>query len=211
MNKAFLIIALVCIGIVARAQQYNLPQQQDRWKIQPDESIEWKIDDRLPHSDHIEMSGQKISLWIQYEVDTSGALSLNRAFVFPTFRLLPVRTGASMMYNITDQDLPHFIINDRLLKAGVYNASVMTDQPEKVISIRHKGITEINSTIGRDRSITLKRVLFPSTDKPIAIERCTFINNGKQPAKIEMEYMRRDIRPAADRSTPVQHHFVVST
>src|SRR6478672_3159239 len=74
------------------AQQYNLPQQEDRWKILSDGSIEWLIDKRLPHNDHIEMSGEKVSMWVQYGVDTSGKASLVRTMVFPSYRLLPQRT-----------------------------------------------------------------------------------------------------------------------
>ncbi|HEY4154389.1 MAG TPA: hypothetical protein VGM24_03160, partial [Puia sp.] len=44
--------------------QAVLTEQQDRWVITPDSSIEWKIDGRLPHHDHIEMSGEKVSLWV---------------------------------------------------------------------------------------------------------------------------------------------------
>ncbi|HEY5771783.1 MAG TPA: hypothetical protein VIS75_04100, partial [Chitinophagaceae bacterium] len=82
--------------------QTLLPEQNDRWKIQPDASIEWKIDNRLPHNDHIEMSGEKVSLWMQYGVDTSGRSNFIRTIVFPTYRLLPSRTTAHMMYNVND-------------------------------------------------------------------------------------------------------------
>src|SRR5690349_11515418 len=154
---------------------------QDRWQLLPGGSIEWKPAGRLPHSDHIEMSGEKVSLWVQYGVDTSGKLSLNRTMVFPTFRLLPVRTIASMMYNVTDNDLPRFLVNDRLLKTGVYNAAVAPDQPEKVTSIRQKGIMQAWAGIGKDGAVQLIRTLFPSVTKPMAIEKWVFINNSKQP------------------------------
>src|SRR6187549_4248671 len=117
------------------AQTYNLPQQNDRWAIQPDGSIEWKIDNRLPHNDHIEMSGEKVSLWMQYGVDTSGKSNFVRTIVFPTYRLLPASTTAHMMYDVKDGDLPRILINNRLLKAGVINAAVATDQPEKVMTV----------------------------------------------------------------------------
>jgi hypothetical protein len=57
--KIFL-LPLLFISISLSAQTL-LPQQNDRWIIQPDASIEWKIDNRLPHNDHIEMSGEKVS------------------------------------------------------------------------------------------------------------------------------------------------------
>lgn len=208
----FLFVAAFALFVsTLNAQSYHLSQQQDRWAIQPDGSIVWNIDNRLPHADHIEMSGEKVSMWVQYGVDTSGKLSLNRTMVFPTFRLLPVRTIASMMYNVTDNDLPRFLINDRLLKTGVYNAAVAPDQPEKVTSIRHKGIMQVQAGIGKDGAVQLVRTLFPSVSKPMAIEKWVFINNSKQPVKIEMEYLNREVRPSAERTTPVQHSFIVST
>src|SRR5690349_15513044 len=131
----FLQFLLSAISLYSFGQSLELPEQHDRWSIQPDGSIEWKIDDRLPHSDHIEMSGQKVSLWMQYGVDSSSKPVLNRTIVFPTFRLLPVRTIAHMMYDVKDEELPHIIINDHLYKAGVYNAAWQNGLPEKVRSI----------------------------------------------------------------------------
>ena len=197
--------------IVAGYAQYDRKAQQDRWQILPDGSIEWKPVDRLPHSDHIEMSGEKVSLWVQYGVDTSGRATIDRTLVFPTFRLLPQRTIASMMYNVTDQDLPRILINDRLFKSGVYNAAVATDMPEQVTSIRHKGIMQIKSMAGRDKAISFVRTLFPSLNKPAAIEKWVFTNFGSQPVKIEMEFLKKEIRPAAERTIPVQHSFFIST
>jgi hypothetical protein len=206
---SFCILTLTVLGL--SAQSIDLPEQQDRWSIQPDGSIEWKPEGRLPHNDHIEMSGEKISMWIQYGVDTSGKLNLNRSFVFPSFRLLPQRTVSSMMYSVADNDLPRFLINDRLLKAGTFNAAVQSDQPEKVTSIRLKGIMETSSFIGRDKNIALHRTLFPSVTQPLAIEKWVFVNTGKQAVKVEMEYLNRETRPAAERTTPVQHSFFIST
>ena len=139
----FVFSSLFCFS-----QDLELPEQQDRWSIQPDGSIEWKMDKRLPHADHIEMSGQKVSLWMQYEIDSAARPKLNRTVVFPTFRLLPVRTIAHMMYDMKDEELPRIIINDKLYKAGVYNATWQDDYPEKVISIRQKGIMEEFSELG---------------------------------------------------------------
>ncbi len=203
----FLVIGFSCL----HAQSYVLPEQNDRWTIQPDGSIEWKIDNRIPHNDHIEMSGEKVSLWMQYGVDTSGASNFVRTLVFPTHRLLPQRTIAHMTYNVNDDELPRFLINDRLLKKGVYNASIQNDQPEKVISIRHKGIMEVVSEIGKDRSLRLKRSFFPSTDKALGIEKLVFINISSKPQKVEMEYLKRETSPGASRTKEGPHFFIVST
>lgn len=208
------VLILFCLLIgcfVVQAQSYTLPVQNDRWAIQPDGMIEWKVEGRLPHNDHIEMSGEKVSLWMQYGVDTSGKSSFVRTIVFPTHRLLPQRTIAHMTYNVNDGDLPRFLINDRLLKTGVYNAAIQNDQPEKVLLVRHKGIMEAQSEIGRDKSILLKRIFFPSVDKPMAIEKWVFVNTGKQPVKIEMEYLKRETAPAAERMKEGPYVFIMAT
>jgi hypothetical protein len=210
-NKFSLIVFISCITSSIYGQQTTLPVQQDRWKILADGSIEWAVDNRLPHNDHLEMSGEKVSLWVQYGVNENGQAALNRTMVFPSFRLLPVRTIASMMYNVTDGELPRFLINDKLLRTGVYNAAVAPDMPEKVTSVKQKGILQITSEIGKERTILLQRTLFPSVDKPVAIEKWVFTNTGKQPVKVEMEYLYRETKPATERTTPVQHSFVVST
>ena len=211
MRSTFCLLVFISCFTASHAQQSTLPVQQDRWKILADGSIEWTVDNRLPHNDHLEMSGEKVSLWVQYGVNESGQAMLNRTMVFPSFRLLPVRTIASMMYNVTDAELPRFLINDKLLKTGVYNAAVAPDMPEKVTSIKQKGILQVNSELGKDRNVLLQRTLFPSVDKPVAIEKWVFTNTGKQPVKIEMEYLYRETKPAMERTTPVQHSFVVST
>lgn len=198
-------------GNQAVAQQYNLTPQQDRWALQPDGSILWTVDHRVPHHDHIEMGGEKVALWMQYGVDSSGKARLNRTLVFPTHRLLPQRTIAHLMYDVKDEELPRFIINDRLLHTGVFNAAVQPDGPEKVVSIRHRGLMEINSELGRDRSLKLRRVFFPSTTRPMAIEKWVFTNRGQQPAKVEMEYLRRESAPAASRTKEGPHRFVINT
>jgi len=58
------------------------------------------------------MDGEKVALWMQYGVDSSARHKLTRTIVFPSFRLLPVRTLAHVMYNVEDGDLLRIILND---------------------------------------------------------------------------------------------------
>ncbi len=208
--KLILPFIFLFIVLTTSAQQMNLPRQNDRWSIQPDGNIEWKIDNRIPHYDHIEMDGEKVALWMQYGVDGNAKPTLSRTLVFPTFRLRPVRTIAHMMYNVEDNELPRILINDKLLKSGVYNAAVEKGIPEKVIRITQKGIMDVYSEIGND-GLKLHRAFFPSIDKPLAIEKLVFTNQTSKPLKIEMEYFRREVKTAAERSTPDQHSFIVAT
>jgi hypothetical protein len=192
------------------AQDIKLTEQEDRWTIQPDGSILWKVNGRLPHSDHIEMGGERVAMWMQYGVDSSARPKLSRTMVFPSFRLLPQRTIAHMTYNVEDNDLPRIYINDKLFKAGVHNAALANDMPEKVIQVLHNGIMQMESEIGKD-GLMLKRIYFPSADKALAIEKLVFINAGKLAMKIDMEYLKRDVSPSADRTVNGPHHFIIST
>ena len=67
------------------------------------------------------------AIWCRYKWQ----IKYVRTIVFPTHRLLPQRTIAHMTYNVKDDDLPRFLINDRLLKAGVINAAVQLINPKK--------------------------------------------------------------------------------
>lgn len=200
---------LMLITVFSSAQETKLPEQQDRWKIQPNGSIEWRIDKGIPHSDHIEMAGEKVALWMQYGVDSSGKSKLSRTVVFPTFRLLPQSTIAHMTYNVEDVELPRIYINDRLLKGGVHNAEVVRDLQEKVQRVTHKGIMQIESML--PDTVLLRRTFFPSVDKPVAIEKLVFINNSKRPVSVDIDYIRREVRPAAERTTDGPHSFIIST
>lgn len=78
----------------------------DRWTINPAGGITWQVDERIPHEDHIEMSGLKVSTVLRYGVDANGAFMLNRSMVWPMLRTIPNNTHASLMrrfaWNVTD-------------------------------------------------------------------------------------------------------------
>jgi hypothetical protein len=113
-----------------------------------------------------------------------------------------------MTYEVADRDLPRFYINDKLLQPGVFNATVMPGLPEKVLSVRHHGIMKVQSNIG---AVSLRRSFFPSTTKPLAIEKLVFVNTGKQPVKVEMESLLRETGPGEGRTKEGPHHFIIST
>ncbi len=210
--KKTLILSLVLIQYITGNAQLHIDNKTaNRWKMHSPGSIEWKITDRLPHQDHLEMSGEKVSFWLQYGVDEMKKPGFVRTFVFPSFRLLPARTIASMMYSVDDDNLPRILLNDKLLKKGVYNATVMDDQPEKAMNVKFDGILTMESVLGSGGTVVLRRSFYPSTDKALGLEKMVFINKGSQPAKIEMEYMRRELRPAAERASEGPLRFLVAT
>jgi len=70
---------------------------QNRWKLQPDGSILWEVKQDIPHYDHIEMSGEKVSTVLRYGVNADGSFQLERSLVWPILRTIPNNTHASLM------------------------------------------------------------------------------------------------------------------
>ncbi|WP_300597444.1 hypothetical protein [Niabella sp.] len=211
MKKIFLSFFVLLLYMTGNTQLTVKNKLSDRWKISAPGKIKWNISGSLPHQDHIEMSGQKVSVWLQYGVDQAKKPSFVRTFVFPTFRLLPAKTIASMMYSVDDDNLPRILLNDKLLKKGVYNATVMEDQPETALAVEFDGILTMESAVGNGGTLLLKRSFYPSVDKALALEKLVFVNKGSQAAKIEMEYMQREVRPAAERASDGPLRFIVAT
>ncbi|MFC0512925.1 hypothetical protein ACFFGT_01900 [Mucilaginibacter angelicae] len=193
-------IILACY--TAQAQQTDLSKQNARWAIQPDGSISWKIDKNLPHSDHIEMSGEKVSLWVKYGIDTSGLANVTRTVVFPTFRMLPDDTRSHIAYTFHDNELPRIYIDNQLLH--ITGEDGAGDMNLKVKSINQHGIIHVFGQAGKKGAISIDRSLFPSIDKPLALEKFTITNKGSEPVTVSMEKLSRIVTTdsAASKSAP---------
>lgn len=149
---------------------------QPRWQMESDGSIAWSPQQRLPHYDHIEMSGKQVSVVLRYGVDTTGSFVLNKSMVWPMLRTLPNNTHASLMRRFDWNPLDAVTINGRS----------MTN--EKVSQISLKGILTVESTFDQGRYGTWKliRKYFPSTERPMLMEIYQLINQGNNELAIEI-------------------------
>lgn len=204
-----ILLVLMTIRNLVFAQQLDLPVQTDRWEIRKDGSIFWTITDRLPHADHIEMSGQKVSLWLQYEVDAEKRLHLKRTVVFPTFRMKPNDTHSSLMQEIKDEELPQILVDGKPMKEERFNGHQLKGFPNVLTGIRLDGRMEIYSKIGEKGLVTLKRTLFPAVSQAMAIEQLVFVNQGVKPVRISMDHQFRDILIDTSRSYLKPHHLIL--
>jgi len=193
------------------AQQVALPQQTDRWAIQPDGSIKWTVNGRLPHTDHIEMSGEKVSVWVQYGLDSAGRSSVSRTVVFPTFRMLPDGTRTHIDYTFQDSGLPRFYINNRQLKTDLASWRKSGDLSYNIKSISHKGIMRIEAQAGNPALVKVFRSIFPSVDKPMVIEKFVFTNITDKPVNISMEYLRHEVRTDSLKSKVRPHSMIMGS
>lgn len=109
-------------------------ESHDRWTILPDrQGIIWDATKGLPHEDHIEMSGEKVSCVIRWGVAADGSFHSEKSLVFPMLRTIPNNTHASLNYRVAT-DIPSMLtVNSRSLIN------------EKVESVRINGLMEVTS------------------------------------------------------------------
>lgn len=177
MIKKFLSAALLLCTLTMGAAP-----AADRWTIGNDGAITWAVKpgDKA-HSDHLEMSGQKISVVLRYGVDDSGAFHLNRSLVFPMLRLKPNKTQNNLKQRF-DVNIPALVTIDDLN---------MTD--EKVNSVKFDGIMTVESSFSHvqrrkkiDDAVRVRRVLYPSPNDAFYCEEYTFTNNLDKPITLRV-------------------------
>lgn len=151
-------------------------EAQERWHLLPDGSIEWSIDSRIPHEDHIEMSGKRVSVVLRYGVNARGGFELNKSMVWPLLRTIPNNTHASLMRRFDWDPMDLVTVNGRTMTG------------EKVESIRLKGALTVESSYdaGWYGQCRLVREYMPSAELPALIERYALVNTGKHPISVEI-------------------------
>ena len=185
----FLFWTLVCGGTLSA---------QNRWSINPDSSISWNVKDRIPHYDHIEMSGLKVSTVLRYGVNADGSFELNKSMVWPMLRTIPNNTHASLMrrfaWNATDM----VSVNGQSLSG------------EKVNKITLDGKMTVESTIGlpRNAEAELTRIIFPAVAKPAVYEKYILRNTGSSPLTVEVPESRAVINTDPEKGVDGSYKLV---
>lgn len=170
MKRLFLLTVFVVTACIAVSAQ-----QKDRWTIQPDGSIQWIPTQNLPHEDHLEMSGQMISVVLRYGVDTGQRFHLNRSLVFPMLRMEPNKTQNNLKQRF-DVNIPAMVtVDDQTLLN------------ENVKDITFNGIMRVESDFGyiyrrkeQKDAVHVTRILYPSTNAARYLEEYTFKNNSQE-------------------------------
>jgi hypothetical protein len=146
--------------------------QQNRWVPSDTHAIKWTIDNRLPHTDHIELSGQQISAVISYGVNTDSSFFLRRDMVWPLLRTIPNNTHASLIRSFNLDPVTLLFVNKKLLLH------------EKVYEVVLDGKITVKSTF--DGKIDLARTLYPSTTLPTFCEKYELKNIGQKMVTLEI-------------------------
>lgn len=167
----FFWLTCVCTGTLA---------SQNRWSINPDGSISWQVNEHLPHYDHIEMSGLKVSTVLRYGVNADGSFALNKSMIWPMLRTIPNNTHASLMRRFAWNASDMVSINGQSLSG------------EKVSKITLDGTMMVESAVSplRNTRVALTRIIFPSVASPAVYEKYILKNTGESPVSVEVPVSR---------------------
>ena len=165
--KQIVVIVVLFLSLGLKAQEVN------RWSLAGNGGIEWLPIERIPHSDHIEMSGKQLSVVLRYGVNIDSAFTLSRSIVWPMLRYEPNQTHDNLIRRFTSNVLDWVLVNGRPVSIQ-----------EKVKKITLEGVMTVESQLGN--SLQLTRVLFPSTTKPAYMEQYVFTNTGTRDQRIEL-------------------------
>ena len=170
---------------------------QQRWHLNQDGGISWEINSGdKAHSDHIEMSGLKVSTVVRYGVDDEGRFLLNRGMVWPMLRTIPNDTHASLMRKLGWNPLENVLINNAQIK-------------EQVRRISLDGTMEVESDLStRQGLVGLTRILFPSTTQPMFCEKYVLENKGNKAVSVEINQVKNVMTTAAEKGVNGSYRII---
>lgn len=187
--KSALLLILVFVVSPFRAQQW--------WNLNADKGIVWHVGyDNIPHSDHIEMSGLKVSTVIRYGVNEKGEFYYNRGMVWPMLRTVPNDTHASLMRRLGWNPLECVLVNNKQVD-------------EKVRNIVLDGTMSVDSQIEvASCKLGLKRIMFPSVSFPAFCERYAIKNESAENISIEINSMNHIVETAKEKGVSGSYRIV---
>lgn len=164
-----------------------------RWHLVKAGGIEWKVGKGPGHADKIEMSGKQISAILTYGVDDKNGLVLKKKLIFPMLRTIPNDTHASLISDFDNADLPFISIDGKKVH----------ELPE---SFAFNGTIKVRSV---NDEVLLEHEIFPSTDKPTFIEKCSLKNLGKRKIQIDIPEFEKTDNTAQDKG--VYGSYLITT
>lgn len=177
-------ISFFCLFFLCSHVSYGAIEDPTRWRI-ANGGIEWLIakDQKLPHQDHIEMSGRFVSGIVTFAVDKEKKVSVKRELIWPMLRTITDNDQRYRAYlkRTYSNELPIIFINGTRLLS------------DKVHKIQLNGFLSIET---RSAGIKLKRILFPSTDKGEFIEKWIIENDSYKniSVKVDSFYLREKLK-----------------
>ncbi|MGA9405811.1 MAG: hypothetical protein WBW71_01635 [Bacteroidota bacterium] len=143
-----------------------------RWSLGNDNDIQWDVarDKRLPHEDHLEMSGLRVSSILTYRVDTAKRIHVQNLVIWPSF-IIKFDYRSYLMDTVETDDSPVFFVDGRQYAIP------------PVEKITFNGMFSIDY---KPSGIVIRRTLFPSTDKSAVFDLWQVTNLSPIPVAFEI-------------------------
>ena len=180
---------------------FTVQARENRWYVNNAHSVQWETSKgELPYTDHIEMSGLRVSVVYYWGVNEKKQFQLDRHLVFPMLRTIPNDTHASWMPRC-DVDF---------LKGMTANKRSLTEQEVKVVTI--DGLLTVYGTLkGDDNDFELTRIFFPSTQEAAVCEKYTIRNVGKKKAVVLVPALYQVRTTNKENGTRASYRLVAKT
>lgn len=174
-----MIFRLSTLLVLAGYTSLALAQKpSEYWTISDRKSIVWKLNNgnKLPHADNLELSGKRISVILNYSLNSNKELSLDREVYFPQLRTQESgnkRYRAYLKLKYGRETEPSFLIGNDTLSFS------------QVDSIEFNGrLIFYHSSVN---GLTLTRTLFPSMSQRVLVENWELRNSGGQLKTIRID------------------------
>lgn len=131
--------------------------------------------DKLPHTNHIEMTGFEASSILSYKIDKQQKLHLYKFCVYPQIRVIPNETRGSLSHHFKNVTLR------------------FSTEKSRVTRVFFDGILQIDEQAG---NVTIQHRFATAFDKKALIEEITICNHGKsaQPFVLKADKKHRIIK-----------------
>lgn len=176
-------IRRICLGMSLGIMTLNVVpaqsiggevQNQLFWKIREPHAIVWDLqnEEKLPHQDNIEMSGQKVSAIVHYQVDENRNLTVRRDVIFPQLRRHIKTTDPEWMqyraYLRTvyedEEVLPVITVKNRIVAPGAIDSIVINGR--------------LNFYHAPQQGLRIVRTLLPSMTDRLFVEKWIISNRS---------------------------------
>jgi len=184
--RTFLLFIPFLYCLVVKAQPL-------RWAFAGEQGIRWTVGAGDVHTDHIEMSGMKVSAIIAYGVDSGRRLVLRRKLVFPMLRTIPNNTHASLIRTIDDNIVEGIRVDGQMVE-------------ERPVSFYIDGY--LKTLASTNSTLVVERDIYPSTDKTAYIEKYTLTNTGE--GAVNVQIPQQDRNDTTEASKGVEGAYIIN-
>lgn len=193
--RKFSLYIFILVALMASVAAYARPS----WKISDNNTLLWTpVQEELPHADHMEMSGLKMSTVLFWDIDASGRMTLERSLIHPLLRVWPNNTAA------------HWRYRNAVYVPELLNVDGMRLKNEKVKQVRIDGgvfqytgefalAKDYRASKVYPGTIELKMTGFTSTDKTAYIERYELRNVTRSSVVVRIPQMSQTFTTAPEK------------